>query len=742
MNARRLILAAAASLSLLVGCALVAAPAAFASGEGGCPNEAIRTSQDATGLPECRAWELVTPAKKDNTEARFPALLAQAGSASIQGYRASSTGGGMTWDSEEVVSASKEITGTGTAGTQYLSTRGPGGWVSEDVIPKQSVENGLVCEEFNTGVAGYTSDLSKAIFADGAAQNGKKYKALGAQYCGHNEPSLVAEEPEGFQNLFVRDNNVLSYRLVDVTPSGVARENAWFDAGSADFSHVVFNENAPLTNDAPSHRAPIEEGSVINETVWDDLYEWSAGTVHLVSYLPEGKAVYGTLPWTQWEPKTNVDPSGEVSGRTSASQFTHTISADGSRIFFQAEGNLYVREDATTTVQVDASQGAGPGGGGKFMEATPDGSKVFFTDEASAGLTTSTVPGSGVNLYEYEVPVQDGKAGTLTDLTSGPDARVLGLTGTSEDGSNVYFGAEGVLASGGKAGSPNLYVVHGGERTFIATLGGGDMCDLEVQCSNAATGSYYGSTARVSPSGRYLGFTSSESLTGYDNKAADEIYLYDSGANKLSCASCNPTGAPPTGNAFIRSPTRPSIGTILTQTHLSRNVTDSGQVFFDTPDALVPHDNNGGEDVYMYKEGHVHLISSGTQAGPSYFLDASENGSDVFFTTLQQLVSRDMDRSYDIYDARVDGGFAEQGYQPECADEGCRGLASNPPVLSLPDSASLISSGNVSLIPVVKPKAKPKSKPARCRRGYVRRKGRCFRQKVGKSNGHSKKGKK
>jgi hypothetical protein len=247
-----------------------------------------------------------------------------------------------------------------------------------------------------------------------------------------------------------------------------------------------------------------------------------------------------------------------------------------------------------------------------------------------------------------------------------------------------------------------------------------------VQCDVVNYTAGNGLNARVSPSGRYLGFTSSESLTGYDNKVYDEIYLYDAGANELSCASCNPTGAPPIGNAFIRTPTEPSIGGTLTQTVLSRNVTDSGQVFFDTPDALVPHDNNGDEDVYIYKEGHVHLISSGTQAGPSYFLDASENGSDVFFTTLQQLVRRDTDQSYDIYDARVDGGFSEAGYQPPCADEGCRGLASNPPVLSLPDSASLISSGNVTSAPAMK--AKAKAKPAKCKKAYVRKKDKCVKR--------------
>src|ERR1022692_283853 len=724
MNARRLISAAAASLSLFAGCALVAAPAALAAEEG-CPNEAIRAGQDATGLPECRAWELVTPALKDNIEPNFSIVTPAVQLTSSSGFIASNTGGRMAWTAEENLSSAGEVTGAETVGAEYLATRGPDGWSSEDVIPKQSVENGLLCNYVNTGVAGYTSDRSKAILADGAGQDGRGVGSAGGSYCGHNEPSLVPEEPEGFQNLFVRDDNLLSYQLVDHTSGGVAPENAWFFAGSADYSHLVFNENAPLTKDAPSHFVLNFYG---NEIVWNDLYEWSAGAVHLVSYLPDGTAVYGTLPWTTWGDDASID---ETIAEPNASQFTHTVSADGSRIFFQAEGNLYVREDGTTTVQVDASQGSGPGGGGTFVSASADGSKVFFTDDASAGLTASTVAGSGVNLYEYEVPVQDGKAGTLTDLTAGPNARVLGVTAASEDGSYVYFVAEGKLSDGATAGKPNLYVSHAGVTTFIVILEGGPIGDRNQE-EGARNCDWYANclTARVSPNGLYLAFSSSAGLTGYDTnpiepracrflveepaRPCDEVYLYDAGANRLSCASCNPTNAPPVGNAFIREPTEPSIGSTLTQTYLSRNVTDSGQVFFDTPDALVPHDNNGVEDVYMYKEGHARLISSGTQAGPSYFLDASENGSEVFFTTLSQLVRRDTDQSYDIYDARVDGGFAEQGDQPACGDEGCRGLASNPPVLSLPDSASLISSGNVTPVPVVKPKAKAKSKPAKC----------------------------
>lgn len=751
MNVRRLLIAPLTAscmlVSVLVLCSIPALAAGDANG-GGCANEAVRTAQDANALPECRAWELVTPAEKDNVEARLPITGNFEDLQGPEGFVGSVTGESMAWVAEETVPRAKEVVGAETVGSEYLSKRGVDGWTTEDVIPRQSPEDGILCEYIANGIAGYTADLSKGILADGGGQNYKGISGFAEEDCGHNEPSVAPEEPAGFQNLFVRDNSLLSYQLVDLTPSGAIPDDAQFDAGSEDFSHIVFDESAQLTSNAPAG---------------DDLYEWSASGVHLVTILPDGEPVSGSIPWNYgWNGLYLNFPE-----KSNATEFTHTISADGSRIFFQAEGNLYVREDGRATVQLDASRGSGPGGGGRFMAATADGSKVFFIDEASAGLTADTVAGSGQNLYEYEVSSQDGVSGKLTDLTAAADARVLGLTGTSEDGSYVYFAAEGVLAPGAIAGQPNLYLIHEGAPTFIAALDPatgtrypnvGDSCDWLAGCLSA----------RVSQNGRYVAFTSIESLTGYDNSPAApglctiegpsdercrEIFLYEASANKLSCVSCNPTGAAPTGIAVIRTPTPPSLSGLQRVGHLSHNVTDSGQVFFDTLDALVPHDNNGRRDVYEYRDGQLYLLSSGTQAGESFFLDSSEPsggepGRDVFFATGQQLVRRDTDTSFDVYDARIEGGFPEQGFQPECADEGCRGLASAPPLLSLPDSASLVSSGNVSAV-AIKPavKSKTKSKPkakgrlTQCKKRHSKKKRKCVK-KSGKSSGRSKRGKK
>lgn len=133
-------------------------------------------------------------------------------------------------------------------------------------------------------------------------------------------------------------------------------------------------------------------------------------------------------------------------------------------------------------------------------------------------------------------------------VNAGEAADVQGVVlGASEDGSYVYFVAEGVLAPGGIAGEDNLYMSHEGKATFVATLAPDDLQWKGL--------SQYGELAylpsRVSPSGRFLAFMSSRGLTGYDNRDAvsgerdEEVYLYDARSGRVVCASCDPTGARP-----------------------------------------------------------------------------------------------------------------------------------------------------------------------------------------------------
>jgi hypothetical protein len=562
-----------------------------------------------------------------------------------------------------------------TAGSEtdfYLASRGAGGWSSHALLPRETENPGFA---MSPAIAAFSPDLSSSMLAIGGGTHGQ------------DDPPLVAGEPQNSLNLFVRDNIHDSYQLVDVTPVGVAQSGAQFSGASSDLSRVVFKDSARLTANAPA-------GGV------GSLYEWSGGAVTLVSVLPSGEPDEGELGFDY-------------------------VSEDGSRVVFSSSDcGVCLREDGTRTVKL---------GGELFQAVSGDASKVFFSADASRGLTGDTVPGSGRNLYEY-----DTTGGVVTDLTPASDAEVeaSAVVGVSRDGAYVYFVAEGVLAGGATAGEPNLYVWHGGTTGFIATLRhgrvDGDEADWNTQ--NLAR-------ARVTPDGTHLAFDAKESLTGYDNtdvntgEPDDEVFLYDATAGRLVCASCNPSGARPIGPSRVSSVTdRAQLSEPVEELTLNNGPAngyrarylsaDASRLFFNSFDALVPQDTNGQKDVYEYESGSVRLVSSGSSGEESEFIDASVSGDDVFFVTTQQLLGQDVDRQSDLYDARVDGGFPAPVEPSPCGGEVCRAAPAGAPALGVPGSATFVGAGNLAapvVVPVVTPKPKPKPKKAKVKRRKRRR---------------------
>lgn len=255
----------------------------------------------------------------------------------------------------------------------------------------------------------------------------------------------------------------------------------------------------------------------------------------------------------------------------------------------------------------------------------------------------------------------------------------------------------------------------------------------------------------MSSDGLHLALTTSASLTGYDNSDADsgkadtEVFVYDAPAGgaegRLRCASCNPTGARPTGRSLDRSNgvaidwTAARIPGWQTALHANRALSDDGtRLFFESFDSLSLHDTNGHRDVYEWEAegagtcseesptfsaingGCVDLISSGTSPEDSEFVDASPSGGDVFFTTGASLAPQDFGL-VDIYDARVEGGFPPPAAPPAgCEGEACQSPpeAPNDPT---PASSSFEGAGNVP--------AEAPAGPVRCAKGKVRRHGRC-----------------
>jgi hypothetical protein len=620
----------------------------FTTAAGGCQNEQFRTGSSSS-LPDCRAYEMVTPPDKGSGA---PGQLILSPGA-LPGFQVAGDGNRVSFFSHDSFPGS--MTGSGS----YLAIRGASGWSSQNLIPPQSGEYGDRCAS-RVAMQLYSADLSTGILADGGDQSPSQANSFGG--CGTDDPNLVPGEPQGFQNLFLRDNANGSYRLVDATPQGNSPADAILDAGSSDLSHVAFEEQAQLTPDAPSGAT--------------NLYEWTGGTVRLVTYVPTSPATQCGSGGPACTPAV-----GALAGSFNA-EINHAVSADGSRIVFTAGSNLYLRVNGSLTVQVDASQAGGSGGGGGFQIASIDGSQVFFTDDASAGLTSDTVPGSGSNLYSYNTVT-----GGLSDLTPQPVVNGGGVIGASDDGSYVYFTATGALAPGATSGQTNIYLYHAGATTFVAT------------------GSNIGH-ARGSANGLFVAFTSTNSLTGYDNTDVNtgqpdpEIYLYSAASNQLSCASCNPAGDPPAAGAAILGPQEDGetdFGSTFPQAYSPNSVGDSGQVFFDTADALLPDDTNGKQDVYEYETGDLRLLSTGTTDNNSWFVNATASGSDVFFVTSQQLLPQDGDSSPDLYDARVDGGLPPPPVPPTpCVGEACSPTSGAAPPPLLAASVSFVGPGNAS----------------------------------------------
>jgi hypothetical protein len=665
-----------------------------------CPNDRYRTDAGSR-LPDCRAYEQATPIDKHGANIQ----------GSVNDVQASSAGDRVTF----YLSGGLTTTGGSSNLAAFLASRGPAGWSSDGLLP--ATEPGR-----KATVVGWGDDLSTALTtAPGPGAVGDAF--------------YVRDAATGASQLGPTSSITLESRLADVA--------------DADPSDLLFETEANLG---------------LGASPGQNLYELDHGNLTLPGRIPVSPvtscddengpacvpapagAFAGSYAWIQ---------ASTPSGGAELGYYTrHTISSDGSKVFFTTRNaaQLYVREDDTGTTRISASQRTVPDPNGDkpaaWVASTPDGSKAFFlscqklTDDSTAVSTAanSCYPGfnqspqQGQDLYSY-----DTGTGELTDLTVDSNAgdplgaAVQGVLGVSEDGSYVYFVANGVLSpdpgaspgdctfsEGGQARC-NLYVYHDGATKFIASLSGNNP-EGSDSSSWRPKALPQPETSRVAADGSALLFSSFQNLTGYDNTEATavacgnttgfgdrclEFYRYTAANGELNCVSCNPNGARPHGVAdLVTDLGRGFTHSLPHATFLARNLSaDGNRIFFDSTDALLPSDTNGLSDVYGWEAkgagscetesqdgGCMYLISSGTSPEPSYFADASKNGDHAFFFTSQQLVSGDRDALVDVYDAGVGGGLAAQHAltPPTCSSTACQ---ANPPPPPDPPTASASFSG-------------------------------------------------
>ena len=587
------------------------------------------------------------------------------------------------------------------------------------------------------------------------------------------EPRLDQCAPAGYADLYRRDSVDGGYQALSCAQPNL--ESKIFvpelQGFSADGSHAIMRIDDALTPDA--------SGATVgaNRPVYQVYESFGAGGLRLVSVLPDGEA-------SNDDTSAGTALDSDIQNHYRFQSVVHAVSADGSRVFWSASSSggagqqIYLRENADREQSLDGScdepekactipvSESVTNASARFQTGSVDGTKAIFTVEAG--------PLKG-NLYEFDAATEQSHL--IAEKTLG------NILGSSDDGSRVYFASEGASvqeqSEGAVKGQSNVYLDDGGAIRFIGLLSSADLGNVD---GNPIATTPVSRTVRVSPDGLHLVFMSdskalSERVAGYDNtdvkngEADAEVYQYDATANgglgKLRCVSCNPTGALPSGrelrgadNQQGEKGTDPwaaaSVPRFETDLYQPRYLSDDGnRVFFNSYDALVPRDTNGKEDVYQWEtagtggcttnsssyvpssEGCLDLISSGQSNEDSEFLDASSSGADVFFAAGESLLPADPGL-VDVYDARIGGGFPPPSSPPVvCEGEACQG-APVPPLDTTPASFAFFGPGSPPppVLAIPKAKAKPRGKP--CRKGTVRKKGKCV---VVKKKGSAKTGK-
>jgi hypothetical protein len=616
-------------LAMLAFCAsalAVEAPAAVDT----CPNAAIRAEQHTALLPDCRAFEMVSPPEKNGGDIPGDGVSVTAAS---DGNAVAFTSRGSFGDT----------IGAGPVGqTAYVARRGADGWQSHAVGPIAS--NASYVSLGVPDVLDFSTDLRNAVVwgydlpgVSGELPTSNIY----AEDTLTNDLALVTQPLAGPQSQFTM---LLDYAF-SVDAAGVS-DNARHIAFTAKFSHLL-------------PEAPVGVPSV---------YQWDDGTLRLASVLPdESIATEGAVLAS---PNEDADET-----------YRQTVSPDGSRVMFlspvSSEGQLYERIDHERTVWISQPETNGPAPTPEnvvLQQVTGDGRHVIFTTTSKL-LAEDINEGPDIYMYsESHDPVHDFNL-TLVTNTGDVPGRLgndsTAVIGSSDDGNWIYYFKNG-----------EILTWHDGKTSLVASnlrLPGDPTLDFGATVSTPGA-------ARVTLDGRYLAFEAQLGVLSVGGKSFNDggynqVYLYDAVTDQLRCASCPGEGPATAGTHIV-----PAVTTIMPSYFQPGDrpsfLASDGRTFFSTTQMLASQDVNGVEDAYEYdpKTGRVSLLSTGTGSQPAAFVGAGQSGDDVFIVTRQHLVKADHDSYVDMYDVRADGGFLEPPSPPApCSEEACQGTIVAPP---------------------------------------------------------------
>ncbi len=444
---------------------------------------------------------------------------------------------------------------------------------------------------------------------------------------------------------------------------------------------------------------PLTDGSVDTRT-----YGASSTTrgLLIVKRNPDGTFDYGQVAQQNGE---SFRPSCEIvlAGRGNPVRRGALARKDFSRVVFAVAGSGCTNTASTRvwatdpfSEDADAIELSAPEPGCvsctnqnvTMVGGAADVSRVYMTTTQKL-LNVDTQ--SGTDLYEYDYRQPAGQRLRLVTGNSTP-ANVQGVQDVSEDGSRVFFVANGVLDDAvyddvePSAAGRNLYLrmddpedpVNGTPIVrFIATLDAGD----QVATAPSRLGT-------ITPDGRYFTFMSKAALTD-DKLAGDttaDIYRYDVETGELIriwTDDPDHNGANRTGTVSHSGISKSGQYANFDWQWSGRGgMTDDGStIMFWTDAALAPGDLNGAGDIYLWREetGTIAMVSDGKDPLGAGGAMLAADGTTVLVLTRTRLVPQHTSTSQGMYAYRLGGGIPLPPAPPTpCQGDECQDQTSAP----------------------------------------------------------------